>query len=66
VSLDEAGADVARMAPPFGFSSVDWRSFVALVDELVDELHAEGAEAADDDGIVELATELRDVLAGYV
>jgi hypothetical protein len=54
------------MAPPFGFSSVDWRSFVALVDELVDELHAEGAEAADDDGIVELATELRDVLAGYV
>jgi hypothetical protein len=54
VSLDEAGADVARMAPPFGFSSVDWRSF------------AEGAEAADDDGIVELATELRDVLAGYV
>lgn len=66
VALDEAGADVARMAPPFGFSSVDWRSFVALVDELVDELHAEGAEAADDDGIAELATELRDVLDGYV
>ena len=66
LDLDEAGADVARMAPPFGFSSVEWRSLVALVDELVEELHAVGDDAAGDDDIVELAVELRDVLAGYV
>jgi len=66
LALDEAAANVELLAPPFGFSPVEWRSFVAHVAEVRDALNASGEDAVPDDELVELVTGLRDVVAGYV
>jgi hypothetical protein len=66
LALDEAGAQVELLAAPFGFSSVEWRSFVGLVSEVRDALHATGEDAPADEELVELVEELREVVGGYV
>lgn len=68
VRVDEAGADLARMATPFGFEPRQWRTLVDRATQLRGALEAApGTDGAlDDDGLAALAVEVRDLVRRYV
>lgn len=66
LALDAAGAEVEMLAPPFGFTALEWRSFVNLVSDVREALHADGDGALTDAELAEIVGELRNAVSEYI
>jgi hypothetical protein len=68
LKVDEVARDLERMPPPFGFETAQWRSLVERAVRLRDALAAgpSSEDALDDEELVALAGEVRDLVRRYV